>query len=227
MVIINLAVLALLMVLIFLTGLEAIPIFAFVSKPDAMSYSFDDSLAGQELISKSGELQDWLGRLKELGFFPLGVKAEKLPFWGPAYREVALASPEAETYASIVLHKDGRPTSLYFCTPFRDGGMVFTRNYAFAPQEESERVSVRNVPVNDLKEILDSHLSRLRIFRERGLIPLAGQSQEARIEATKAFYASEYARRKGHYLFSPSTLGFGVSLLLLLYTVRRVAFAAR
>jgi hypothetical protein len=223
----RLAVFALLALLVLLTGIGATPIFIFVFKPDAMSYSFDDSFAGQELMSKSDTLQDWIVRLKELGFFLLGVKVEKLPWWGRAFREVALASREAESYASIVLHGDGKPASLYFYTPFRDGGMVFTRNYAFAPQVESERVSVRNIPSTDFKEILDSHLSRLRTFKERELRPLAGQSQQARIEATQTFYASEYARRHGHYLLSPGTLGFGVSLVLLLYAAYRFAFIAR
>jgi hypothetical protein len=224
---ISLAVLAFLALLVFLTGIGSIPILVFVFKPDAMSYSFDDSFAGQELISKSDALQDWVRRLQELGFFLLGVKVEKLPLWGQAYREVALVSREGETYASILLHGDGKPASLYFYTPFKDGGMVFTRNHEFAPQMESERVSVRNVPRNDFNEILESHLSRLRIFKERGSRPLAGQSQQARIEATRAFYASEYARRQGHYLYSPSTMGFGVSLVLLFYAACRFAFSLR
>ena len=222
----KIVVLSLLTLLVFLTGKDALPILAFVLKPDAMRYSFDDSFAGQELISKSGELQDWVRRLQELGFFLLGVKAEKLPLWGPAYREAALASRESETYASIVLHRNGKPASLYFYTPFRDGGMVFTRNHAFAPEAEGERVSVQNVPVQDFKEILDNHEQRLRIFKESGLAPMPGYNQQARIEATRAFYESDYSRRHGRYLMSPNVLGFGVSLLLLLYAAYRIAFAS-
>jgi hypothetical protein len=220
-------ILALLALLVLLTGIGATPIFLFVFKPDAMSYSFDDSFAGQELMSKSDALQEWIGGLKGLGFFLLGIKVEKLPLWGPAYREAALVSPEADSYASIVLSKNGRPVSMYFYTPIRDGGMVFTRNYGFAPQEESERVSVRNVPSDDFKTILDDHLARLKIFKEKGLLPLLGQSPQARIESTKSFYASEYARRHGHYLYSPSTMGFGVSILLFLYVVFRFASVGR
>jgi len=223
----SLALLAILTLLVVLSGKEAVPILVFVLRPGAMRYSFDDSFASQELISKSSALHDWLHRLQELGFFLLGVKVEKLPLWGRAYREVALASQEAETYASIVLHGDGSPASLYFYTPFQSGGMVFTRNYAPASEAESERLSVKNVPTQNFKEILESHEYRLRVFKERGLVPLAGFSQQARIEATRAFYASEYARRPGQLVLSPSVLGFYVSLLLLLGAAYWFAIASR
>jgi hypothetical protein len=155
--------------------------------------------------------------LQELGFSLLGVKLEKLPLWGGTYREVALASEEAEAYASIGLRKDGRPRGLYFYTPLRDAGMVFTRNRALGGEAESERLSVKNVPTQNFKEILDSHQQRLRVLKERGLVPSVGLSQQARIEATRAFYASGYARRR--LARSRKVLRFCGSLLLLLAAV--------
>jgi hypothetical protein len=223
----TLTAMVLLALLVLLTGVEAIPIFVFFFRPGAMRLSFDDALAGNERIAKSPVLQEWLIRLQDLGFVLMGVKVERLPLWGRAYREAALVSLSDETYASIVLHPNGRPVSLYFYTPFQDGGMVFTRNFSFAPQMETERISVRNIPGDDFKAALASHVSRVGAFKEKGLTPLAGQSPQARIEATQAFYASEYSRRHGHYLLSPSTLGFGVLLLLALYAVYRFAFTMR
>jgi hypothetical protein len=224
---ISFAFLALLTILVFLTGKDAIPMLEFILQPDSMRYSFEDSVGGQDLISRSGALQDWICRLKEFGFFLIGVKVEKLPLWGGAYREAALVSPDAEIYASIVLRRDGSPASLYFYTPFRDGGMVFTRNYSGAPEMEGERISVKNMPTQDFQEILDSHEKRLRTFKESGLMPLAGSSPQARIEATRAFYLSEYARRHGQHLASPGILSFGGVLLLLLFVACRIALAPK
>lgn len=214
------AILALLALLVILTGKDAIPTLIFVLMPGALRFSFDDSSKGQEPLSKHGDLHDWLLKLQELGFTLLGVKVEKLPLWGPEYRELALASREAEAYASIVLHRDGSsPASLYIYTPFQDGGMVFTRNYEPAPEAEGDRLSVKNVPTSDFKTVLASHVGRLRVFTERGLRPLVGLSRQAKIEATRIFYASEYSHRPALYVLSPCVLGFFLSLLLLLLGV--------
>jgi hypothetical protein len=190
----NLVSLALLAALAAKLGRDALPSLMSSVRPNALRCSFDDAAASHALIGQSVALQRWLSKLHELGFDVLGVKVESWPIGGGTYREVALACGQAETYASIVLYRDASPAALYFYTPFRDGGMVFTRNHARGPEAEDERVSVKNMPTQDFKVIFDSHAIRLRDFKAKGLVPLAAVSQEARIEATRAFYLSEYVR---------------------------------
>jgi hypothetical protein len=171
---------------------SAIPILAFVWKPVP--------------------LQNWIGRLKGIGFSYLGIKVEHLPLWGAAYREAALVSREAEAYASIVLKKDGTPSTMYFYTPFRNGGMVFTRSHLYGTEMETESISMKNVPYPDFRDILDNHTARVRAFQNRGLISNVGSSPQSRIDATMDFYRSEYSRKHGKYLFLPGVVGFFTSL---------------
>ena len=206
---------AALVLLAVLSGLDAIPIILFALNPDAMRYSFDDPPEEQEKLSRSKELREWIGRLRDMGFSMLGIKAERLPLWGRTFREAALVSRAADTYASIVLHPDGRPASLYFFTPFENGGAVFTRDHPYGAEAEGETLSVKNVPSKDFREIMESHERRLRIFTDRGMRPLIGSGQQARIDATGLFYKSAYARQSGHYFASPGVLGFFLSVAIL------------
>ncbi len=211
----NVAVFVLLAAIVFLLGIRAIPTLIFMIHPDFMSYQFDNPGADGELALKSDALQDWIRRLRELDFFLMGIKSEKLPLWGSAYREATLVSREAESYASIVMEKDGSPLSLYFYTPLRGGGMVFTRNHQTAPEAEGERLSVKSIVSEDFQKILDGHVQRVRSFQDKGWMPAVGSTPEARIEATRAFYASPYARGRIQFLFTPSVMSFLLSLILL------------
>ena len=174
--IMEIALLAGLVILVLFTGLDAIPIILFSLNPDTMRYGFDDPAAEQEQLSRSAELREWIGRLKDMGFSPLGIKAERLPLWGRSFREAALVSRPAETYASITLHPHGIPASLYLFTPLENGGMVFTRDNRYGREAESVALSVKNVPSKDFREIMESHERRLRIFLDRGMRPLVGSS---------------------------------------------------
>jgi hypothetical protein len=223
----ELVLLAGLVLLAVFTGLDAIPIIVFSRNPDAMRYEFDNPAAEEEQLSRSPELREWIGRLKDMGFFMLGIKAERLPLWGRAYREAALVSRAAETYASITLHPDGSPSSLYFYTPLGNGDMVFTRNHPYGKEAEGDALSVKNIPSKDFREIMESHERRLRIFLDRGMRPLVGSGTQARIEATGLFYKSEYARRDGQYLASPSVLGFAFSIAILAMVLVWNFFALR
>jgi hypothetical protein len=205
-----------LVILLVFFAIDAIPTILFVMNPESMRYSFDDPAAEQERLSRSVELREWIGRLREMGFSSLGIKAERLPLWGKTFREAALVSRTADTYASIVLRPDGNPASLYFYTPFENGGMVFTRDNTYGREAESEQVSVRNIPSRDFREIMDSHEKRLRVFLDRGWRPRIGSGQQARIEATEFFYKSAYARRPGIYLAAPAIPFFFLLIVILL-----------
>lgn len=201
--------------LVFLAGRRALPLLLFSINPRTIRVWFDDPQQTSSLLARSGPLRSLVGALKPLGFFPLGLKIEKLPLGGPAYRELALASGERSTYASIVLHPSGDPASVYLYTPFQGGGMVFTRNFAFGREAEGAAISVRNVPGGAPEEICATHTARVEEFKSRGWVPSPGFSQEGRIVATRAFYESSYARKGAPYLKSPDVLAFFFMLAVL------------
>lgn len=203
------------LVLVFFASRRALPLLLFSLAPGSMRVWFDDPPQASALISGSRPLRDLVASLESLGFLPLGLKVEKLPLGGPAYREVALACGERSAFASIVLHPSGDPASFYFYTPFEDGGMVFTRNFAYGREAEAPPISVRNVPGGSPEQVLAIHDRRVRAFQDQGLRPSVSCSQQGRIEATRAFYASTYARRGVAYLKSPDVLAFFFVLAVL------------
>jgi hypothetical protein len=205
--------------LVALAGRRALPLLLFSLSPESLRVWFDDTPQSATTTSRSPALRDLVGQMKSLGFLSLGLKVEKLPLGGPAYREVALASAERSAFASIVLSPGGEPASFYFYTPFEAGGMVFTRNFAFGREAEAPPVSVRNVPGRAPEDVLAAHNERVRDFHALGLRPIGSYTQKGRIEATRAFYASAYARRGIAYLRSPDVLAFFFMLAVLALAV--------
>jgi hypothetical protein len=198
---------------------RALPLLLFSLSPRSLRVWFDDAQQLPWLLARSAALGDLAEEVRALGFVPLGLKIERLPLWGPAYREVALASSEHTAFASIVLHPSGEPASLYFYTPFEDGGMVFTRNFAYGREAERPPISVRNVPGGEPQQVLSAHEDRVRAFQSRGMRPSAPCSQQGRIDATRAFYASPYARKGAAYLRAPDVLAFFLTLAVLLLAI--------
>jgi hypothetical protein len=180
-----------------------------------MRSSFDETFSDHKMVVGNNFLQRWINQLGEMGFHPIGVKVEKLPLWGGTYREVALISQEAETFASIVLHPNGHPSSFYYYTPLQNGGMVFTRNHPSGLETESDKLSIKNIPSTDFRKLLDSHLLRLAEFKGRGLNPQTGSGQLTRMDATGGFYESEYRRRSARYILSTGTPNFLFLILVL------------
>jgi hypothetical protein len=124
------------------------------------------------------------------------------------------------------LHNDGSPASLYFYTPVRNGGMVFTRNFP-GPDAEGQRYSVKSFLLDDLGSMLNAHRMRVEDFRNKGLMPEIGATQQARLAATTAFYDSEYGRNNMPGLWSPAIRRFAAAVVLLIVVMIWVVIAAR
>ena len=201
--------------LVILTGVIAMPLLVLALNRRAFRFYFESPEAAAELLGRSIHLREWVERLKELGFNVMGISTEKLPLWGPAFSGLSLVSTPADTYAGIVLHPDGEPASLYFYTPIRDGGMVFTRNFA-GEEVHKDRYSVRNVETINFAAILDDHSARVQEFRDRGLRPAVGSTQAARIAATVAYYDSEYGRAWLGTIWRRPVRNFAIALAFLL-----------
>jgi hypothetical protein len=205
--------------LVLLTGQSVLPGLLVVISPSRLRARFVDPEQEASALSGSPLLEECLQRLKALRFFLLGVKAEKLPLWGREDREVALAARDGSAFASIVLQPFGAPSSVYLYTPLAGGGMVFTRDYAGGPQAEGDRLSVRNVPTEDLEKLVGDHRARVEAMRQRGAALDLRSSQAGRLDATRAFYASTYFRRLATPQIIPGLAGFILSLILLLWAV--------
>jgi hypothetical protein len=200
------------------TGFLAGPLLVLAFNPRAMQVSYDSPEATAQQLATSAPLREWAERLGGLGFTVIGLATEKLPLWGPAFRELAMVSTSAEAYAGIVLHPSGEPASLYFYTPIRGGGMVFTRNFA-GDQVQRERYSVRNVQTINFAAILSDHVERVQEFRMRGLQAALGSSQAARLAATAAYYDSEYGRASLRAIWKGPVLNFVAALVILLVVI--------
>jgi hypothetical protein len=197
------------------SGWRAVPLLTFALTPERITYWFLDQVHSDQIIAASPTVQAKIQELRALGFVPLGVKIEKV-LWQQAGREVALVSTEAETFACIVLTRTGRALSVYFYTPFKDGGLVFTRTASALPIMESRNTSVKNVATDSLEAALTSHRQRVRTLRHRGLKPAVAPSQEARLAATRLYYETTYAKRAGRKLLKqPVVRDFALTMLLL------------
>jgi hypothetical protein len=205
--------------LVLLTGRSILPALLLLIRPTLLRCWFLDADQEAECLGASPALEDCLQRFKAQHFFLLGVKAEKLPLWGREEREVALAARDHSAFASIVLQPFGAPASIYLYTPLGKGGMVFTRDYAGGAQTENGQLSVRNVPTEDIEQLVRDHHARVAGMQERGAVLDLRSSQAGRLDATRAFYASEYFRRTAIIHIIPGAASFVVSLALLLWAV--------
>ncbi|HET7009891.1 MAG TPA: hypothetical protein VFI11_03880 [Anaerolineales bacterium] len=201
---------------ILLASVNALPMLVLAFWPTQIRSAFDDVALRRLTANENLSLRSQLDALRQMGFTMLGVKVERQPLWGRSYREVDLASTPLQTYATIVLHPDSSPASFYCYTPLRDGGMVFTRDFEQGMEAEGPRISVRNVVSANLSEVVQDHVSRVQSMQQRGLLPVVGASQQSRLDATRAFYESDYARALRPGLRTPAIRRFVVLLVLFL-----------
>lgn len=215
---VSLAVLGLALLVVTFRILPMVVLFAW---PARVRVSFEDDWLPKAFDRENSALVGLLEDFKTLGFSLIGLKVERMPLWGPSFRELALVSEPGKAYASIVLHPDLSAASKYCFTPFDQDGMVFTRDFGVAEEAESERLSVKNVPGATPAELVSSHIQRVEMLCERGLTSLVGDSREARLEATQAFYSSAYAKRTHRRVWWPRIrrwlLTWGVFFLLVAF----------
>ena len=205
----------LLVLLVLLSAWRALPVLAVLLFPDRLRVSFEDPLSIEAALSGPPQTREWLRRLREMGFLVMGVKVERLPLWGRAVREVALVSKESAAYASVVLHPDGSPANLYFHTPLRDGGMVFTSNSSTGIWSAREGANIQHLPAADLTQVLAAHRERVQALQSAGAVPQVGHTPDARLQATRAFYRQHLRRNAVPLIVRQGALTFVLNLVLL------------
>ena len=204
--------------LIVSTGMRALPLLILALAPGQLRCWFIGAEPSDRLIrlKASPAVKAKVAQLQALGFVLLGIKAEKV-WWRKAVHEIALTSVEMDIFGSIILNQNNRAADVYFYTPFAEGGLVFTRAKSPLPEMESENTSVKNLPTDKTERLLASHRQRVRAFRQKGLTPLAVDSQTARLAATRFYYTTDYGKRAGRVLLRTRPVrDFLLSLALLL-----------
>ena len=173
---------------------QAVPLLALMFTPRLLKFWFIDKMDSDRRIASSPSAQEKIAQLRELGFAVLGIKGERI-LWQPPVYEVSLTNPAKETFASIILGPDDGTLGVYFFTALSGGGIVFTRARSRLREMETADTSVKNTPSGDLNTMLTSHSQRIRVFKQKGISPLSGWDQAARIEATYVYYGSAYIRK--------------------------------
>jgi hypothetical protein len=211
------------------TGAQAIPLLVLLYAPRLLKFWFIDPAESERWISASPSVQEKIEQLHELGFVPLGIKAEKILWQQPVY-EVSLSNQKKETFASIMLTSENRVLGVYFFTPLSGGGVTFTRGHSRMPEIELPNTSVKNNLTGDLKTMFVSHSQRVRLFKQKGIAPLAVNDQATRIEATYNFYESTYmkqARRNLPRLLPAINFALAIVLVIAVVVIAILRLAAR
>ena len=176
------------------TGFQAIPMLVLMFTPRLLKFWFIEPMDCERRVGDSKSTQEKVECLRELSFLPLGIKGERILWQKPVY-EVSLANVEKDTFASIILGPDDNALGIYFYTPLKGKGIVFTRAGSRSPQMEKPRISVKNIPNGEITTMFASHSQRVEALRRQGIAPMLGFDQCGRIEATYQFYESTYFKR--------------------------------
>lgn len=182
---------------IFLTGGMAfitIPVLIYTRDPATIRSWFTEPAETGRVIARRKGVQHQVQRLQRLGFTPLGVKIDNFPLWADKAKKLMLVSQEADAFASISLN--GITSGMiYFFTPFLDGGFVLTASRSWFPDAEQDGVSVKTVPLDDLRGLLHAHEQRLAAFKANRRLPKVAATEESSLEGDWLFYHSAYCRR--------------------------------
>ncbi len=84
------------------TGAQAIPLLVLLYAPRLLKFWFIDPAESERWINASPPVQEKIEQMEELGFVPLGIKAEKILWQKPVY-EVSLSNTEKEAFGAIIL----------------------------------------------------------------------------------------------------------------------------
>jgi hypothetical protein len=152
-----------------------------------------------------------IDELASLDFQPLGVKVESRPF--RVARELAFASPEKRTFASIHGLERGVP-NYYFYTPYDDGSVVLTSNHAMETVR-TDRFLQTGMPHQEMSQVLASHTKNVEKMTGPKRQPIAQYDQEARIRATHAYYDNPGSEVLIQSAASGALRNAGISLLFL------------
>lgn len=199
---------------------SAVPLIWFALRPTSIRSYFIDSKLADKLVTMDPVIAETIQQIQGLGFSLLGVRMEQLPLWGVRVAAVSLASPETHTYASVMFLTNGGRVPVYFYTPFRSGGMVFTRNQPFGSEFEDATVSVKNVSTHHLSEVYSAHLARVETLRTPLVEWFDMTHREARNEACRLYYATSYGRSQARRLLhSKAVRNFAIAAAIFLFAL--------
>ncbi|MGQ0505312.1 MAG: hypothetical protein ACT4TC_08325 [Myxococcaceae bacterium] len=119
--------------------------------------------------------------LRELGFSPLGTRLEK-PWLTAETVAYDFVHPQAKSFATLELGRDGKPR-LYYLTPVRRDGFVITANYKRPAREVKGRYLSGGLEDFPPDRVFKAHLRRLESVGQ----PEGALDQEGRLGAARAW----------------------------------------
>jgi hypothetical protein len=185
---------------------------------DAIRY---DYAAGPEAVKSSEHdpaVHALVQRLMDLGFAPVGVRREWSCVRKPT-QSIDLASPKGHAFATIF--GLGPKPHLYFYTPMQDGGVVLTSDVGGAKTKLANfvRTGIKDATPGVLWEM---HQEQVLMLCHQGSLPVTVYNQETRLDATRAYYAHEGAKKLGRNIASRLLLRVAVPACLIVAGTARI-----
>lgn len=142
--------------------------------------------AGQPhpILNDSG-FQALSQELQDLGFTPLGVMSEQA-LLTQTIKSPVLAWANGNTFATLA--RISGKLLYFFSTSFQDGEILLTANGRFG-KIHSPHCEVQVIKHASSAQLLEAHQQRLQAFQSRGCQPVTDYSQQARLQASRDFYA--------------------------------------
>jgi hypothetical protein len=163
-------------------------------------------------------------KLEAVGFSQLGIMVDKPPLWAKGSREIALASPTRQVFASIGFR--GLKPSYFFYTPFTGGQMIITAHNSFRDLNKDDFITTI-VPSGEVAEMLETHKNQVEKFVSRGFTPYYDYSRDSVIQATNLYYNSPYPRRQLRIAGTINLLFMLICILIFVFLLTGVVGQAR
>ncbi|HTP26294.1 MAG TPA: hypothetical protein VMK12_11615 [Anaeromyxobacteraceae bacterium] len=149
--------------------------------------------------------------LQALGFSPLGIKHERSTFGAFGSESDVYASERARAFVDVVENRAAGGPGVVFHTPFPDNAAVLTANFRRRALSTCH-LQVGGMPGASLEAVLAAHRVAVDRFAARHGPPAVTLDLEARLSASRAFFARGGRRE----LRRESALPLAIALLGLL-----------
>lgn len=206
-------------------GLAGLVIYGFPSLWHVVQMFFLDAIhcdyaSGPEAVTSSDHhpaVRVLVQRLLELGFTPVGIRRE-WSFVRKPTASIDLASPQGHAFATIFAL--GPTPHLYYYTPMQGGGVVLTSDVGGAKTQFADfvRTGMKDATPGVLWAM---HQEQVLMQCHQGALPVTAYTQQTRLDATRAYYAHEGARKLGRNIAGRLLVRLAVPVcLIVLGTVR-------
>jgi hypothetical protein len=207
-------------------GIAGLAIYGLPSLWHVVQMLFLDAIhcvyaAGPEAVKSSEHdpaVHVLVQRVMDLGFTPVGIRRE-WSFVRKPTKSIDLALPKGYAFATIF--RLGPMPHLYFYTPMQDGGVVLTSDVGGAKTQLANfvRTGIKDATPGVLWGM---HQEQVLMLCHQGSLPATVYNQETRLDATRAYYAHEGAKKLGRNIASRLLLRVAVPVCLIVLGTTRI-----